>query len=509
MRRDARWLAVGLLVVGWLGTSAASAQEAWQPRKPNVVFILCDDLGIGDVQALNPTRGKIPTPNMDKLVSQGMSFHDAHSTSAVCSPSRYSILTGRYNWRSHLQKGVLQGSSAPLIEKGRMTVAELLRSEGYSTQMFGKWHLGLTFGADKFKDPIVDGPLQHGFDHYFGISASLDMPPFAFIDDNRFPEEPTATKKWVREGPAAPSFEAEDVLPKLSEHAVSYLKSQAGAAKPFFLYLALTSPHTPILPTKQWQGKSGIGSYGDFVMETDWVVGEVTKALDEAKLSDSTLLVFTSDNGCSPAAKTEELERKGHFASAEYRGYKADIWEGGHHIPFIVRWPGVVAPGSRSDVTACQVDFIATCADVTGAKLPDNAAEDSVSLLPVLRGTQQGPLREAYVHHSIDGNFAVRQGKWKLELCAGSGGWGAPREPAAHQQGLPKVQLYDLESDVAEKNNVYAEHPDVVEKLTALLQKYIDEGRTTPGAPQKNDVRIDLWKIPKAGATTKPANDNG
>jgi arylsulfatase A-like enzyme len=477
---------------------SGSNAEEWVSQKPNVVYILCDDLGYGDVQSLNPTRGKIPTPNIDRLAAQGMIFRDAHSASAVCTPSRYSILTGRYNWRTHLQKGVLFGMSEPLIAKDRMTVAEMLKANGYSTACVGKWHLGLDFGKDPLKDPIVDGPLQHGFDEFFGISASLDMPPYAFIEGDRFTEELTATKKWVREGPAAPSFEAIDVLPALAKRATHFISShkpQPGKqTKPFFVYLPLNSPHTPILPTKEWEGKSGVGPYGDFVMQTDAVVGEVMQAIDDAGLTDSTLLVFTSDNGCSPAAQVDDLERQGHFPSAQFRGYKADIWDGGHRIPYIVRWPNAVKAGSVSDQTVGQIDLFATMCEILGVQKPDNAAEDSVSILPVLRGVATGPVREAEVHHSIGGHFAIRQGPWKLELCAGSGGWAHPNEKQAHAQNLPPVQLYNLDDDIGETNNVHAQHPEIVERLTRLLEKYIAEGRSTPGAKQKNDVEIDLWK---------------
>lgn len=328
------WITPCLVIAGAL----ASTQARGAPAKPNIVFILADDLGMGDVKSLSNGLGKIETPNIDKFVSEGMSFRQAHSASAVCTPSRYAILTGRYNWRTRLQKGVLGGMGEPLIAKGRLTVAEMLEQEGYSTACFGKWHLGLDFGAQKLSDPIVDGPLQHGFQYFFGISASLDMPPFAWIEDAKFTEPVTATKKWVRSGPAGVTFEAVNVVPELTKRAVGYVKGEhRDAGKPFFLYLPFPSPHTPIVPSKEWEGKSGLSPYGDYVMETDWAVGEVLKAIDAAGLRENTLVVFTSDNGCSPAAKVEELEAKGHFPSAGARGYKADIWEGGHRIPFVVR----------------------------------------------------------------------------------------------------------------------------------------------------------------------------
>ncbi len=354
--------------------------------------------------------------------------------------------------------------------------------------MVGKWHLGLGFGDNQFKDPLTDDPTKHGFDYFFGISASLDMPPFVYIENGRFTEEPTVEKKWVRTGPAAKDFEAVNVLPDVTHKAADYIAAHAAEAKtgkPFFLYVAFTAPHTPILPMKDWVGKSGLGPYGDFVMETDWAAGEVLKALDTGGVADNTLVVFTSDNGCSPAANVAKLEAEGHFPSAEFRGYKADIWDGGHRIPFIVRWPGKVQPGSHSGDLCCLTDLLATCADLVGEKLPASAAEDSVSLLPTLLAKSDGPRHEAVVHHSIDGMFAIRQGRWKLELCAGSGGWAAPREAEAVAQHLPPAQLYDMTADIGEQHNVAAEHPDVVKQLTALLEKYIAEGRSTAGPAAK------------------------
>ena len=324
------------------------------------------------------------------------------------------------------------------------------------------------------------------------------MPPFVFIENDRFTEVPTVEKTWIRTGPAAEDFEAVDVLPTLTRKAAEYIASRAAAAKagkPFFLYLALNSPHTPILPTREFVGKSGLGKYGDFVMETDWALGRVLEALDEAGLAGNTLVVFTSDNGCSPAADIPALERQGHYPSAVFRGYKADIWDGGHRIPFIVRWPGKVTAGSRSDRLTCLTDLMATCAEMLHEKLPDNAGEDSVSILPALRQTDQGPLREAVVHHSINGMFAIRQANWKLELCPGSGGWGNPGDQQARKQGLPAIQLYDMTRDVGERTNEQAKRPEVVRRLSKLLDTYVARGRSTPGTPQKNDVPVDVWKV--------------
>ena len=472
-------------------------------EKPNIVVILADDLGYGDVACLNP-EGQIPTPNLDQLGREGMIFTDAHSSSAVCTPTRYGLLTGRYNWRTRLQSGVLWGWSPPLIDKDRLTVAGLLRRHGYTTACIGKWHLGMNWSrknSQKQEDvdytaPIADGPTARGFDYFFGISASLDMPPYVYIENDRVTQVPTTQKQWLRRGPAAEDFEAIDVLPRIAEKTVELIDKHAAGARrrpPMFIYMPLNSPHTPIVPTKQWKGKSEINAYADFVMQTDHAVGQVLDALDRNGLTDNTLVLFTSDNGCSPQAKFDQLAKHGHDPSHVFRGHKADIYEGGHRVPFVVRWPGRIEPGSSSDQTACLTDLMATFAEILGVSLPDDAGEDSVSLLPALRGEATKPLREATVHHSINGSFAIRQGRWKLVLCPGSGGWSNPR-PGKAPADAPRVQLYDLDDDAAEQANVQAEHRDVVRRLTALLQRYVDQGRSNPGAPQSNDANIKLFK---------------
>jgi arylsulfatase A-like enzyme len=412
----------------------------------------------------------------------------------VCSPSRYSLLTGRYSWRSRLQAGVLAGDSPPLIAPGRLTVPELLQQHGYTTAALGKWHLGLRYNKKDYTQPITDGPLQHGFDSFFGIPASLDMAPFVYFANDHFTEVPSVIKTFMRAGLAAPDFEAVDVLPNLTGKAVAYLGARAATPKPFFLYLALPSPHTPLVPNKDWQGKSFLGPYGDYVMETDWAVGEVLKAIDRAGLRDHTLVMFASDNGCAPYVGVHKLEALGHYPSAQFRGYKADIWDGGHRIPFIVRWPGKIQPASHSDQIVCLADLLATCADILGARLPDNAGEDSVSLLPALLGTDTAPLHEAIVNHSNNGRFAIRQGQWKLELCPGSGGWAQPLDAVAFKQGLPVIQLYNMHDDVGEQVNLQAKDMATVTNLTLLLEKYVADGRSTPGVRQTNDVPVDIWK---------------
>ena len=475
---------------------------SWRPVRPNVVYILCDDLGYGDVHALNPDRGKIPTPNMDRLITEGMSFTDAHASSSLCSPSRYTILTGRYDWRTRLQAGVLGAKAPPLIAPGRLTVASMLKQQGYATAGFGKWHLGWQWAEGTEQGRLLDGPLQHGFDRYFESSPSPEKPPYAFIDDDHLVPPPGA-------GGAA-TYDHALIVPTLLDKADAYLKERGTAAdhRPFFLYVALTCPHTPLVPTPQFKGKSPLGPYGDFVMETDWAVGQVVRAVDDAGLASNTIVCLASDNGCAPYIGVKQLEAKGHYPSAQFRGYKNDIWDGGHREPFVVRWPGTVAAGSHSDQTVCLGDLMATLAQVTGARLPSDAGEDSFSLLPVLLGVQHGPVRYAEVQHSGQGYFAMRRGKWKLELCAGSGGWAAPREAKARQEHLPAVQLYDLEADVGEQHNVQADHPDVVRELTALLEQSVADGRTTPGPTEANDVKVEIRKAPgRAAANVPPEQD--
>lgn len=503
------------------------AGELPPAARPNIIFILADDLGYGDVHRLNPDHGKIATPRLDKLAAQGMTFTDAHSSSAVCTPSRYSVLTGRYNWRSHLQSGVIGGFSPPLIQPGRLTVAELLKQQGYQTAVIGKWHLGMNFaetgGKRDLAGKISNGPTAHGFDYFFGISASLDMAPFAYIENDRFTQAPTVIKEWVRPGPAAPDFEAVDVLPELTRKAKEFITKSVTAKQPFFLYMPLTSPHTPLVPTKEWQGKSGLGDYGDFVMETDWAVGEVLAELDRSGAAGNTLVLLSSDNGCAPYVgdsrqapppgssepntqkdalgnyrKYQQLEALGHFSSFPFRGHKADIWDGGHRVPLFARWPGKVKAGSVSDQLVCLVDFMATCAEIAGAKLPENAGEDSVSILPALLGKTETPLRETLISHSINGSFAIRKGRWKLELCPDSGGWGDPKPGSKEASDLPPVQLYDMVNDPGETMNEAATHPGILAQLNAQLQKQVTDGRSTPGPPLKNDVPVLIRKSPAA-----------
>jgi arylsulfatase A len=505
------------------------ARHTQEHPHPNIVYILADDLGYGDVDSLNPL-GKIKTPRIDKLATEGMSFTEAHGSSAVCTPSRYSILTGRYNWRSKLKSGVLGGFSKPLIEEDQLTVAELLRSNGYQTACIGKWHLGLDWalkaGVDlkeieagqdvsaqdkrnitleiDFAKPIGRSPITLGFDEFFGISASLDMPPYTYIENDHVTALPTIQRGFLtgrdgthtRIGPQAPGFSAEDVLPTFTKRAVDYIGRVAPAAKagkPFYLYLALPTPHTPLAPTVEWLGKSGLNYYADYVMESDACVGEVLDAIKQNGLDENTLVIFASDNGCSPAADFPYLLSHGHDPSDGRRGYKADIYDGGHRIPLIVRWPRHVPRDSRNKDFVCLGDFMATCADILGVKLPDNAAEDSITFLPQLLGKGLG-LRDTLVESSINGSFGIRQGQWKLALCPDSGGWSYPRPGRDKTDGWPRFQLFNVVADPAEKTNVLGEHADVVQRLGHLMRDYITSGRSTPGAPQQNTANGRDWK---------------
>jgi arylsulfatase A-like enzyme len=475
-------------------SSGARAAE-----KPNIVYILADDLGYGDPRCYN-AESKIPTPNIDRLAGEGIRFTDAHSGSSVCTPTRYGILTGRYCWRTSLQRGVLGGFSPPLIEPDRLTVAAMLKRQGYATAAFGKWHLGLGWskprdkagdeGAD-FSAPFTRGPLEVGFDYFFGISASLDMPPYVFLENDRPVADPVGRqekKGAVRAGPKDPALNFSDVLPALTRKTVEYLDARGKEpSKPFFIYMPLNAPHTPVAPADFAKGKSQAGEYGDFVWEVDWAVGEVLAALERDHLADKTLVIITSDNGSTNLPLTQF----GHLPNGHQRGRKSDIWDGGHRIPFIARWPGHIKPGTTSDQTTCLTDLMATTAAIVGVELPKNAAEDSYNILPALLGEAKEPIRDSTVHHSIDGMFAIRQGSWKLVLGRGSGGWDGKGDPAD-----PAGQLYDLSIDPEEKNNLYSSQPDQVTRLTAVLEKCKADGYSRPGAigtsSESNPKRIGI-----------------
>lgn len=480
---------------------SCNAVKEQNKKQPNIIFVLADDLGYGDLSCFNE-NSKIKTPNLDKMADNGMRFTDMHTSSSVCTPTRYGILTGRYNWRSGIKQGVLGGKSKALIPESRTIIASLLKKAGYNTGYIGKWHLGWDWAKDEngeidFSKPVTHTPNDLGFDYAYGHCGSLDMPPYVYVENGM----PTAIPDsvipkrvgydFLRKGSIAPDFVMEDVTPNFFRHAIDFVKKNSKEDKPFFLYLPIPSPHTPILPTEEWQGKSGLNPYGDFVMMIDDYMGQLINTIKDAGIEENTLIVFTSDNGCSPQAKFDVLLAKGHNPSYVFRGHKADIFEGGHRVAYIAKWPATIKKGTKYDKTVCSTDFLATCAEIAGIKLEDNEGEDSYSLLPVFKNPNNPDYKREYtIHHSINGSFSIRKGDWKLELCPGSGGWSNPKPQKAIELGLPDIQLYNLSNDIAEKNNVYDKNPEKVKELYNLLMKCIDDGRSTPGAIQTNDKSL-------------------
>lgn len=468
----------------------ASTLYAADKKLPNIVIVLADDMGHGHVSHLNP-NSKIRTPYIDKLASEGMSLTDTHSGSAVCSPTRYGILTGRYAWRTHLTSGVLKWYSNPLIDADRLTLPAMLKQKGYHTACIGKWHLGWDWPAGKdakddkgarprpdFTKPIPGGPTARGFDKYFGTDVP-NNPPYCFIDNDRIVGELTAekTKRTLEgpEGPMIPGWKFDAILPTLGDRATEYIAERAKTGTPFFLYFPLTSPHEPISPSEAFRGKSKLNALGDFVLQTDDMLGRVMAAIEKAGIAKDTLLIFTADNGSSFYTGGKELQQMGHEPSAAWRSGKTSIYEGGHRVPFVARWPGIIPANSKSDETICLTDFMATFAGIVGASLPSNAAEDSFDILPALKSEKHSaPLREATVHQSLQGMLAIRQGKWKLILPEV-----AAKLPANSTEPTT-IELYDLVADPTEKKNVAAENPAVVTKLKALLEQYKKTGRSRP-----------------------------
>lgn len=508
------------LLLAPLGVMALT--EILQAATPNLIYILTDDLGYGDISALNPD-GKIQTPHVDRLVAEGMTFTDAHSSSSVCTPTRYNVLTGRYNWRTHLKSGVLDGYGKPLIAEDRLTWASMLQAEGYQTAMIGKWHLGMelpikeTIAKEQklaggrtrtrnsyvvdWSQPIGRTPTSNGFDYFWGHGASLDFPPYVYIENNRYTSQSVSKKgaphfgikKGFRPGWIADDFDPRTTLDEFCVRSAEYIRKWDGK-RPFALYVPLTSPHTPIIPTKEWQGKSGVGDYGDFVMQTDAVVGAILDAVDQRGIAENTIIVFTADNGCSPAADIDALASQGHHVSHIYRGNKADIYEGGHRVPHIIRWPAKVQPSSTTNRLTVLGDIVATMADIVGTQLPENAAEDSMSFYPVLLGKYTREKEHlAIINHSIGGAFAVRTKEWKLAFCPGSAGWSHPKDSEAKRKGSPDYQLYDMLNDPGETQNLYEQKPEVVERLIQLATDIVINGRSTPGKSQANDTAND-WK---------------
>ncbi len=469
-------------------------------EKPNIVIILADDLGYGDLHCYND-RSKIPTPNIDRMAEQGLRFTDAHTPSSVCTPTRYGLLTGRYCWRTPLQRSVLWPWDPPLIEPDRLTLPAMLQENGYATACIGKWHLGWDWPLQEggfitnefdghtippnereafgqrvdFSRPTRGGPTSRGFDTYFGDDVP-NFPPYCFIENERSVGLPTTEKPdgmFGHAGPALPGWDLSVVMPTLTQHAVQYIERQAESPdRPFFLYMPLTAPHTPIAPSPHFLGKSEAGWYGDFVHQVDWTVGQVLDALERTGAVDDTLVIFTSDNG-SPqrdgtnmSGPTGSVKKFGHDPSRPWRGMKSDAWEGGHRVPFIARWPGRVDAGATSAEPIILTDLMRTTAKLIEYELPENAAEDSFDIGPALFGENYaGPIRDHLIHHSGNGLFAIRQGKWKLILGKNSGGFTRYTPP----EDAPLGQLYDLENDPAEQINLYTLHPDIVERLSELL----------------------------------------
>lgn len=488
MRYWIRCVAVCFLVL----SSMAAASS-----RTNFVIILADDLGFGDVGYLNP-ESRIPTPNLDGLGKNGMAFVDAHSGSAVCTPTRYGLLTGRYAWRTRLKRGVLNGYGEPLMAPDRQTFGTYLRAHGYRTSIVGKWHLGLAFsktasGDFDFTKPVSDGPHTHGFAEWFIIPASLDFPPYIYIRNGKITGLPLRRQpalkfpRFMREGELASNLDPSDVLDELVRQSTDFIARQARAGNPFLLYVPLTAPHKPVWPARRFEGRTKLGPYADFVVQVDETVGEVVKAVDMAGIRETTLVIFTSDNGSfmyrldgvsdpdhTDDSTIQAYRSTSHTSNYVYRGTKADIWEAGHRVPFLVRWPEEVRPGSIQDETICLTDIFSTLAEIVGGEVPHDTGEDSFSLLPLLRGETWPRPRAAVIHHSSGGMFAIRDGTWKLVAGNGSGGRERPRgEPF----GRP-YQLYNLETDPSEKRDVYDRHPAVAHRLEQELERIRSAGRS-------------------------------
>jgi arylsulfatase A-like enzyme len=449
--------------------------------KPNIIYILADDAGMGDVSAYNP-NSKIPTPNIDSIAAQGIKFTDAHTPSSVCTPTRYSILTGRYSWRTRLKKGVLRGYDPALIEEGRETVASLLQKQGYKTAGIGKWHLGLGDNAKTdYSLPLIPGPMSNGFDYYYGIPASLDMPPYVYfendkvlspadfnIGDNGIRRGIGGGEGYWRGGKIAQDYNHIEVLPNIANKTVSYINNNANSEQPFFIYMPLPAPHQPWLPTQEFKDKSEAGAYGDFMVQVDSVVGQVLQAVENNSIAQNTLIIFTSDNGSH--WYDFDIEKYEHHANLHYRGHKGDIYEGGHRVPFVAKWPLQIPAGKTSHEIVSLTDLMATVAAITQTEMPSNSGEDSYNILPALLQIPLAkPIRDVTIMHSMNGTFAIRKGDWKLIAGPNSGGFGL--KAAKQYETLPQVQLFNLATDPSETNNVFDQYREKVNELSSLLAK--------------------------------------
>lgn len=489
---------------------AAIPLGAAREELPNIIVVLADDLGYGDVEAYNP-ESKIRTPHINRMASEGVRFVDAHTPCAVCSPTRYGLLTGRYPWRSELKKNVLWPWDKPLIEKDRLTLPRMLKRAGYHTACFGKWHLGWdwrTVDGSKLNDtvpigdpqrearnefaekivfsaPVGEGPTSRGFDYYFGVDVP-NFPPYSFIENDKLLSQPTVPKPdsmygWP--GAMSPGWRLESVLPEITRRAVKYVKERSEKGTPYFLYVPLTSPHTPIAPDTEYVGKSRAGKYGDWVQQTDASVGQILDAVRSSGQSHRTIVIFTSDNG--PETLTYPLLKEfDHASQGSWRGAKRMLWEGGHRVPFIAWAPGRIQPNRVEHEIVCLTDLFATMAKLTGFTLPDDAAEDSYDIGPAIFGTKHStrPIREATVHHSINNEYALRQGDWVfIDSPQGAHSNGEPQWWRDRFGIVDKVQdpgLFNLKEDPREIKNVAAQHPDRAQRMRTLLERYKKDGRS-------------------------------
>lgn len=478
--------------------------------RPNIVIILADDFGVGDIQAHYPDN-KIATPHLDRLVRQGISFTDAHSPSAVCSPTRYGLLTGRYSWRTPLQEWVIAAYEPPLIAQDRPTLAGVLGKHGYQTTCIGKWHLGWHWPGPQpsrmtdvrngqktltwdFTKPIRGGPTERGFDYYFGVDLP-NLPPFTFMENDRVAIQPTERYELdPSEGvvlprgfvgaPTAPGWRLQKILPEITRRAVQQIHDRAKQDAPFLLYFSMTSPHEPVVPSKEFQGKSGIAPIADFVMETDWSAGQIVKAIDDAGIADNTIVIFTADNGHSHYTGWEKLVEAGHMPSGPYRGHKGDIWEGGHRVPLVVRWPKRVPAGKSSSQMVSLTDIFATCTELVGADLPKDGAEDSISFLPSILEKEDGVRRTSLVSHSNHGEFAYRHGPWKLVFKMSG-------RNLQQSRGKPTIaELYNLDSDIGEQNDLSKQEPEIARRMTRELKAVIARGTSRAGQKSSNDTEV-------------------
>lgn len=493
-----------LLITLMAPLAAVNAADA---SKPNIVILYADDMGFGDLGANNPAS-KIPTPNLDRLAAQGMRFTDAHSSSGVCTPSRYALLTGRFHWRKF--HGIVNSFDSPVLDAAEQTMPEMLKQHGYRTACVGKWHLGWNwsdiqkpgaqpqtdakkqnkvFAPDAFdwSKPISGGPLSHGFDYYFGDDVP-NFPPYAWFENDRVistPTEPlnitpeTKEGSWeARPGPMTPGWDFYKVVPHITGKAVEWINQQRGKDGPFFLYAPFNSPHAPIVPTDEFTGKSQAGGYGDFMMQTDAEAGRILKAIEENGFAENTLVIFTADNGAEHYAY-DRIRNFQHRSSGPLRGLKRDLYEGGHRVPFIVKWPGVVKPGSVSDALISQVDLFATLSAITGHDLPAGVAHDSHDLLPVWKQNAPSP-RRSIVHNTMAGAYAVRHDHWLL-IANKTGAHSKVPAWFDEENGYTKNEhpgeLYDLRADLAQKHNLYATQPAKVKELTALLESIRTKGQ--------------------------------